>query len=122
MLLTDVPMIDFKKSEFLHWEQVFEGWLKHVYVGMRQRLSNTKHGIVREVDSFGNLHEETWKDGKRHGLSREITPAYVFIRLWQDGEKRAELPFDHSFKEMGREDKDRLFEHLQPADFKVKDL
>ena len=123
MILTEAPMTDYRKAEFTTWESRFDGFVptKHAYIGMRQRLSDVKHGIVREVDDGGNLFEETWKDGKRHGISREITCKYVYVRLYREDDKLAELFFDHAFKECGREDIKQLFGHVQVDDFKLKD-
>lgn len=62
--------------------------------GTRDLITGNMAGIVRSVHSNLML-ESTYIDGARHGLSRQITKDGVFIELYKDDEKLAEIVYDN---------------------------
>ena len=75
MLEPDAPMIDDYKTEFVEWQKDED---KVKIIGTRHKVSGEPNGIVRMIDSNGDVTECTMRDGLKHGLLRKIT-AYQII-------------------------------------------
>ena len=68
------PLIDTTQAKFDKWH---EG--ESICVGMRQRQSLAKHGIVRRIGYNSGFEEATYLTGRKHGLSRMIVNNFVYI-------------------------------------------
>jgi len=100
--------------EYAEWKQ---NGIMHY--GMRDKTTGLSHGIVRQVKPNGWVHESTFKEGKLHGLSRQILGGSdVWVELFQNGQEKAEFSFKDNFKEIYRKDLNGYLDRLKPADFK----
>ena len=99
-------------AEFTEWRS--SGWHN---VGMRHRVSGKRHGIVRRITNNENIGEGTFKDGKCHGLNREISSEKVTVELRKDGKWLAHFSFTFGFDEIERKDPSGLLNNLYPQDF-----
>ena len=114
-----------KQAEFTEWQ--WNGWSN---IGMRHKESGKRYGVVRRITDKGDIGEGTFKDGKCHGLNREINyrsrPSLgvdqtagikVTIELRKEGSRLAHFSFDYNFQEIERKDEKGLLRKLTPQDF-----
>ena len=96
-------------------------WSKHgdLYHGMKHTETGKAHGIVREINPNGNIHERTYKHGKIHGLNREVHDDIVKVFFYKDGEPLAQFNFDKDNKQTKVTDPDGILADIIPAFFKA---
>ena len=87
------PMFDIVNARYSEWTESVQiyvdgEWQQETfqYYGMRHEISGKPHGPVRKIDPDGNVYEGCFKEGKAHGLSRDLNPTRGEIALfvWQD--------------------------------------
>lgn len=122
------PMTDPENAQYEEWTDrhghAFKGLRKLVTEKdeMEQRhrmipLPPKEQGIIRMVESGGNISEETRSDGQYNGLRRWITEDKVHLILYDKGEKLAAFSFDHGFKPITRSDGSGTLKDLTPETF-----
>ena len=107
-----VPLTDDKVAAFTEWN--WDGWQN---VGMRHVNTGKRHGVVRRITKFGHIGEASFKEGKCHGLNREISDKKITIELRKDGQKLAHFVFDFNFNELERKDEQGFLNSLSAQDF-----
>ena len=108
------PMFAHKNLEYAKWRA--NGITNY---GMRDAETGLAHGIVRQVKPNGWVHESSFKEGKLHGLSRQVLGGgEVWVELHQHGEEKAEFSFKDGFSEKYRKDPNGYLARLKPADFR----
>lgn len=85
-------LLDDEKLEYTSWQE----YGKHV-VGVRNKSTLKKQGIVRTVDPNGSITEASYKDGLIHGIYRRIDDKGVQIQISANGRPMAALRFDSDF-------------------------
>ena len=59
------------------------------------------HGVVRRYKQKGAaVHEASYKDGKLHGLLREVDNINTTIALYYQGNQQASFTFNKMFEEI----------------------
>ena len=112
-------MTDTGVAEFYETKRMNDDKDTH-YIGMRHKTTGVPHGILRWVQSNGDIFAATFKDGKKHGLFRMVGRGYVCIKLYKNDVPIANLHFRSDFTETVRNGpKVHLFKSLQPTDFKL---
>ena len=88
---------------------------------MRHKVTGKEHGIVRIVVEDGWIKEESFLNGKIHGLSVSQYENDVEVILDAKGKLKAKFEFDHLFNLTNRvSGDDKLLDDLYPLDLKSK--
>ena len=69
-----LPLTDEHVAAFTEWN--WDGWQNS---GMRHVHTGKRHGVVRRITKFGHIGEASFKEGKCHGLNREISDKKITI-------------------------------------------
>ena len=96
-------MIDIVLADLKEWK-VKDDECTLYCAGMQHRDLKKDHGIARVISSEGSIHERTLKEGKFHGLHRAVFSDKVRLSIYREGVRIAYLAFDHSFREIYRND------------------
>ena len=99
----DQPFWDFENATYTSWTD-----RKGKHFGMRDRVTNERQGVIRTFDNQGKLTEGTFKNGKPHGLERQLLYDEARITLYRNGNKYAELEIGPDGVEVFRYDPDKL--------------
>ena len=95
----EYPVLDSTLAEFAQWEQ--NGWQLH---GMQHKFHGREHGIIRGVKENSQVLEGTYKNGRAHGIRREVYDDKTIVSMWRDGEVLARIEFDQSLRMVGKND------------------
>ena len=101
---SDYPLFDFENTSIQNWEETKRAncWRNETVLkleGFRHR-NGKKWGYVRWVNEFMRIEEATFKDGKRHGLWRQIENGMTKIKLFNDGLMVAECAIYYETRKM----------------------
>ena len=97
-------MTDFK--QWVHFGDRCEGLI--------HRQTSRMYGMVRSINLHNWIEEQTYKNGRSHGISRIVYKDHVRIALNQDGFAVASFCFDASFTETERVDPKGFLGELNP--------
>ena len=119
------PMLDVANARFDSWwdsrGRKCVGMTKEDgSAGVALTSDLTRHGICRTIRMGKRIIEATYKDGKNHGLYRDIFPDSVFIGLYREGDLLCGFEFDRDFNEpfRGRMDMSAASDGLRDLDAK----
>lgn len=109
-----LPLFDPSNTFFDVWQDESST----VCYGMRQRETEELHGIVRKSSPIGYISEATYKNGVRHGLSREVWAFKIELFIYREGDLVAYLQYDRNQQEIHRSGKQvELFKDMHVIDF-----
>ena len=90
----NLPLFDVVNAEYQEWRSKATNIR---YFGMRHKVTGKEHGIVRIVVEDGWIKEESFLNGKIHGLSVSQYENDVEVILDTQGKLKAKFEFDHLF-------------------------
>ena len=67
--------LDPETLEYYEWESNLGGQ----FWGTKLKNTPFEHGVVREIDKFGQLFETQYKEGKQHGYARMIMKDGTYV-------------------------------------------
>lgn len=79
-------------------ESLYDEWQDQkgaTCMGMRNRETGKKHGIMRKVWPNEAIWDICYRHGKSHGLTIQYQEKCVHVFLYKDGERLADFAFDH---------------------------
>lgn len=65
--------------------------------GMRRKQDDLRHGVLR-ILTKDSMEEASWKKGKRHGFSRQISATGVVVQILLEGEEIARTYLNNSLE------------------------
>ena len=90
--------------------------------GMKLKNGGGFNGVLRFINTNGNVLEGTQREDKPFGLTRTINDDYVSVQIMDDtaGDDgvKAMIAFDFEFKELKRVDPNDMLADLSPDFFK----
>lgn len=114
MIEDQLPLFDPNSTYFDVWQDESNT----VCYGMRLRETDEMHGIVRKSSALGYISEGCYKNGVRHGLSREVWAYKVEIFMYKDGKHVAYMQYDRHQQEIHRSGSAiHMLEDLHASDF-----
>ena len=85
---------------------------------MRARDTEKMQGIVRKSSPIGYISEASYKNGVKHGISREVWAYKIELFIYRDGDVVAYMQYDRNQQEIHRSGKQiELLKDLSTSDF-----
>lgn len=114
-------MVEKKHPLFDPANTFFDVWQDEnmtVCYGMRNRNTEEVQGIVRKSSPIGFISEACYKNGKKHGISREVWAYKIEVMIYDEGDMLAFMQYDRHQQEIHRTGKQvEMLKDLSPADF-----
>ena len=89
------PKLDLTKVQFTNWVDK-DG---HQCAGMKDEETDLEHGVVRVLRKDESVTEGAYRNGRIHGLARQVTKDSVRISLYKDGDEMAYFAFAEDYIE-----------------------